>query len=343
VGYPVHVEAVGMACPVGLTATLACAAIRAGIDRRMEMDYLDNDGEPIVGSHLDSLGWERTRRERWSILLAYALRDLCRNHGLGLIERTPMVLVVPADSNGYQPTNAEIAVDLAARLQIQIDPRQVEVVFADSYGAFWAIAAARQRLVAASQSDARVLVAAADSLIEARVLLRLARARRLITKENSDGVIPGEAAACVLLGTSAKVGHASIVGMGFGNEPGRLDNDVPLRGEGIADAARQALSEAGLAMHDLHFRLSDASGEAYWFKEQVLVISKLLRRNMDEFPLWLAAARLGDVGCAASLCNLLTAVAAWRRGYAPGPRAIAYASAGNGDRAALVLEAGLRK
>jgi 3-oxoacyl-[acyl-carrier-protein] synthase I len=341
--HTVHVCAVGMACPVGLSAVTACAAMRAGIDRRSEMEYLGNDGQPVVGSHLARLGWDLTRRERWSWLLAYALRDLCQEHGLVLLERTPMLLAIPYDSNGHRPTATEVATDLGKRLGVSLDPANMEVVTEGSFGGFRGLAAARQALLAPSASHRHVVVAAADSFIEARALARLDRERRLLTRTHSDGIIPGEAAACVLLGSERRASLASICGIGLANEPGRLDNDVPLRGQGIAHAARQALAEARLEMHDMCFRLSDAGGEAYDFKEQVLAVSKLLRRNMDAFPLWLGAMTLGDVGCAAGLCNLLTAVAAWRRGYAPGPRAIAYASAANGNRAAVVLEAGTRK
>lgn len=333
-----HVHGVGLACPVGLTATSACAAIRARVDQRFEMDYLDNAGEPIVGSFSERLGWERTRRQRWLVLLAYALGDLGRTHGMELLGQVPILLAAPFDTQGTVPAPAELARSLGKLLAMPFDPRQIRVLTRGSLGGLWAIGEVREWL--RKQGEQRVVVAGADSFIEARILARLARERRLLTSDNADGFIPGEAAACILLGMSGRDSLAAITGLGFGEEPGRLDNDIPLRGEGIATAARQALAEAGLGLHDMHFRLSDATGEAYWFKEQVLVVSKLLRQNMDAFPLWLSASILGHVGCAAALVNIIMAIRAWERGYAPGPRAIVFGSNDVGERAALVLDRG---
>lgn len=339
----VHILAVGMACPVGLRAITACAAMRAGINRFAETEYLGNDGQPVMGSYLDRLGWNLSRRERWIALLSHALRDLREQHGgeNGILEHTPMMLAAPLESSGRQPSAADVASSLSERLGITLDPRRLQIVTEGSFGGIRALVGAREWLSQPSSSHRSVIIAAADSLIEARALARLDRERRLPTRDHSDGIIPGEAAASVLIGTDARASLASVLGIGLANEAGRLDNDVPLRGQGIAHAARQALTEAGLQMHDLDFRLSDASGEAYGFKEQVLAISKVLRRNMDDFPLWLSATTIGDTGCAAGLCNLVMAVAAWSRGRAPGPRAIAYASAANGNRAATVLQSPL--
>ena len=70
----VHVRAMGMACPVGLRWAPACAAIRAGINRKRQLIYRDNDGEPIVGSHLGLLdpSWAGERRWRWLLRSAIA-------------------------------------------------------------------------------------------------------------------------------------------------------------------------------------------------------------------------------------------------------------------------------
>lgn len=337
----IHIRAVGMACPIGLKAITACAAMRAGINRFAETQYLGNDGQPVVASYLDRLGWDLSRRERWLELLWYALRDLCDQHerGLAILEHTPIVLAAPLESHAARPSAAaDLAAILSNKLGVALDPRRLQIVTEGSFGAIRAVASARQWLLEPSSVHRSVIVAGADSYVEARALARLDRERRLLTQDRSDGVIPGEAAACLLLDTSPQGSLASVLGIGLANEPGRLDNDVPLRGQGIAHAARQALAEAGLEMHDLHFRLSDASGEGYGFKEQVLAVTKVLRRNVDDFPLWLPATTLGDVGCAGGLCNVVTAVAAWSRHRAPGPRAIAYASSANGNRAAVVLQ-----
>lgn len=331
----IHLRGVGMATPVGLTATTTCAAIRAGIDRTRELPYVGNDNNPLSGSRLSELNMELSRRQRWLTLLVTALRDLLAEHPRALLERVPLLLAIPRDSDGTEVKAAELAYELSAALEVRIQPTQIITIFEGSFGGYYGLSLARQRMQA---GETNVIVAAADSLIEARALAALDRQRQLLRTDNADGVIPGEAAACVLLNVGPASALASLRGIGLAKEAGRRDNDVPLRGNGIAHAAKQALSEAVLRMHDLNFRAADAAGDAYAFKEQVLAVSKLLRRNMDDFPLLLPATALGFTGAAAGMCALVYVAVAMASGHAPGPRAIVYASAESGNRAAVIVE-----
>jgi 3-oxoacyl-[acyl-carrier-protein] synthase I len=175
-------------------------------------------------------------------------------------------------------------------------------------------------------------------LINAATLQALQRAGRLLTEDNSDGVIPGEAAACLLLHAYEKRAWAHVSGLGLAHEPGLPTNDVPLRGDGVVAAAHAALGEVGLGLHDIDVRVSDAAGESYHFKEQVLLMSRLLRQRKEGFPLLLCATQLGDTGAAAGLVGIISAIEDVQRGFAPGRRAIAFAGASDGRRGAAVLE-----
>jgi 3-oxoacyl-[acyl-carrier-protein] synthase-1 len=182
-------------------------------------------------------------------------------------------------------------------------------------------------------------VGAADSLIGAQVLLELVARKRLLSARNPDGVIPGEASACVFLSASRVGSLAEIRGMGFGREPALRDNEVPLRADGLVAATRAALAHARCELHDLDFRVSDTAGESHAFKEQALLVTRLLRQRKGSFPVLQPAEALGDTGAAAGLCGLVTAVEALHRGKAPGPRAIVFGGNEQGDRAAVVVQA----
>src|SRR5262249_6150020 len=67
------ISATGMVCSIGLTADTGCAAIRAKIAGFGELPYVDNSGEPIVGSRVPGLDSGLKRRERLVELLAIAL------------------------------------------------------------------------------------------------------------------------------------------------------------------------------------------------------------------------------------------------------------------------------
>jgi 3-oxoacyl-[acyl-carrier-protein] synthase-1 len=159
---------------------------------------------------------------------------------------------------------------------------------------------------------------------------------------NSNGVIPGEAAACVLVERSEaepkQVCVARVVGLGFAQEKAPILSEDPLLGLGLTEAARSALAEAQLPMHEIDYRLSDVTGESYGFKEQALMLSRLLKVRRECLPIWQCADSIGETGAAAGVCQLVAAVHAWRKRYAPGKRAICCTSAVPGYRAVAVLQ-----
>lgn len=332
-----YINTMGMACPIGLSWQAACAAIRAGISLFQELPYFDNHGVPVTGSRLSLLDENYTRTQRWCALLSWAIIDAFSKKGIEKLADTPVFLALPADNQGRPLEVASILSLLSEPVRTNINSRNVHVIVGKgAYGGYDAIGLAREYLQKGSHSEC--LVAAVDSLVTANPLLDLYEKRRLLTDDNSDGVIPGEAAACLSLSMQNSSTLAVIRGMGFANEPALLSNEIPLRGDGVIEAVRGALNEAGLSMHDMDFRLSDAAGESYAFKEQSLVVTRLLRKRKEEFPLWLCAENLGDTGTAAGLCGLISGIAGFARGYAPGARAIGTVGNLSGQRAAIVLD-----
>lgn len=334
---PVYITALGMACPVGLTAPTACAAIRAGIARRRELPYVDDDGRPIVGSMLDRLPFNLSAEQRWTQLLAYALRNLVAEHPRDVLARLPILVAVSNELGVSPPDRNAVARELGQALGLSLDARLLDFVPEGSCGAHRALARARAGLL---QGDfPACVVAAADSRIDARRLLALVEQGRLSTEGHADGITPGEGAACVLVQAMPQAARAVIRGLGFAREPALRSNDLPMRGDGATAAIRMALDEAGLSMDDMDMQLADASGDGYAFKELALVTTRLLRRRKEEFPAWLIADQLGDAGAAAGLLGVVTAIVAFQRGYAPGRRAVGLASNHDGGRASIILDA----
>jgi 3-oxoacyl-[acyl-carrier-protein] synthase I len=331
-----HVHAMGMSCPVGLRWLPACVAIRAGISRKQELPYRDDDGEPIMGSQLHRLEGSTSVRARWVALLGWSLQEALVPLSRRELAQLPVILALPRDGKGMVPAAGPLLDELrsATELDFGLEPRNVHVVAEGAYGGLRALAGARDRIA----ERGACLVGGADSFIAAQVLLELLAHKRLLTARNPDGVIPGEASACLLLSASRTGSLASIPGLGCGREPALLDNDVPLRADGIVAATRAALAEARYELHDLDFRVSDAAGESYAFKEQALLVTRLLRHRKQSFPVLQPADALGDTGAAAGLCGLVMAVEAIARGKAPGSRAIVFAGNARGDRAAVVVE-----
>ena len=325
------VRAIGMTCPTGLSWRAACAAMRAGISRRGELPWRDNDGQPIVGSRLDRL--DHLLSPRWLQLLAWSLAE-----ALAPIDRAhrgdlPVLLVIPQEERALALRSAFDDLWDALGLsspRIQVSPGGPEA-------GLRALAVAREALAHQPQC----LVGAADSLIGARPLLRLSEQRRLLAPENPDGVIPGEASAALLVSRDDAGSRARVLGLGVGQEPGLPDNDVPLRAEGICAAARGALAEAEVSMADMAIRVSDAAGDSYAFKEQALMLSRLLRTPRERLDLLLPANTLGDVGAAAGLAGLVLAIGSLgRRAEATdNDTGIVFAGSRDGARSAVVVRA----
>lgn len=338
---PTCVTAIGMSCPVGLYSHAACAAIRAGIVRFQELPYQDNKGRAIVGSYVAALPFSLRRRERLVELLALALEDVLRQAPSMDFQRTP--LIVGVAEPGSPGGESELTKDLIARVELRLrrhfHPRLSRVLAHGNTAGFRGLEIARQLIH--RREAAACIVCGVGSLINANALLWLDNHLRLKTEDDSDGIIPGEAAACVIIEPrSGKKQEALAVvrGVGFGHEEASLLSDVPLQGTGLVSAARAALADAGLSMHELDFRLSDAAGEHYGFKEQTLAMTRLLSERKEHFPLWLSAETLGETGAAAGLCQLVMAARAFQRGYAPGAKAICYTSSVMGERAVAIMQ-----
>ncbi len=330
--------AMGMSCSLGLRWANACAAMRSTLASFGELDYIDDDGEPILGAALEQLDGSPNHRARWLQLLAWALPEALARVPLAERSRLPVVLALPCTPRGqtYDPSWVHAALQDYAADALGLGRDMLAIVPGHGPSAgFAGLSWARAYLA----EHERCLVAAADSLIGARPLARLAQQRRLLTDANPDGLVPGEGAACVLLGRGGGPALARIRGLGFGQEPGLRTNDVPLRAAGIVAASRAALAEAGCAMDDIDLRISDAAGESYEFKEQALLLPRLLQAPKAELPVLLPAASLGHMGAAAGICGLVMATEALACQLAPGPRIMCFAGSTGPDRAALVVEA----
>jgi 3-oxoacyl-[acyl-carrier-protein] synthase-1 len=184
------------------------------------------------------------------------------------------------------------------------------------------------------------IVAGVDSFLVGATLASLDGQSRLQTAQNSDGFIPGEAGAAVLLGRENTPGAELLCcGVGFGAEPAPIGSEEPLRAEGLAQAIRAAMADAGMSYDDVAYRITDVSGEQYAFKEAALALSRTMRVRKAEFDIWHPADCIGEVGAAIVPVVLGVALAAHSKGYAPGSGVLCHFSGPGRDRAALLLRA----
>ena len=336
-----HIRAVGLVCPVGLSASAACAAMRAGIARFQELPYWDRNSAPVVGAAVHGLTFDLQFGPRLVEMLAGALQDCLSDIPALPFQKVPLLVGLPESGRpggGVGSTEGIIA-GVQERLDIKFHREFSKGIPTGHTAGFECLRAAREILKTTDLPGC--LVCGVDSYINASSLFWLDQHWRLKCEGHRDGVIPGEAAAAIYVrreATSGATGEATIAGLGFANEDAPVLSEQPLLGRGLAEAARNALAEAGWGFHQLDFRLSDVTGENYGFREHTLTRGRLLRVvPLRDQPLWHPADSIGDTGAAAGIVQLIRATVAWEKAYAPGKRAACFTSAVSGDRAVATI------
>ncbi len=334
-GTPLAILATGMVTSVGLSAPAACSAIRGGISNPSETRFMGWDGEWIVAHQVPLMDLPSGRTKLLKMAAA-AVKEVLQPLELPADGSLPLLLCVPEterpgrlsemDDVFFQALQNELSYRFHPTLSAIIPQGRAAVPLALGHA---------QRLMG-NQGQQQVLIAAVDSYNWWPTLMHYQRSRRLLTPLNTNGFIPGEAAATVLVGASTG-GGLECLGVGQGFEPAHIDSDQPLRAEGLTQAITSALQDAGCPLDTLDFRITDLAGEQYYFKEAALALARTLRVRKEEFEIWHPAECVGEVGSAIGAVILAVALAACRKAYAPGPGILIHTGTDAGQRVAAVL------
>jgi 3-oxoacyl-[acyl-carrier-protein] synthase I len=332
---PVAILASGMVTGVGFDAPSSCAAMRVGITGFVETRFMFA-GEWLIGCPVPfEEGWRG--RERLLRMLVPALRECLA--GARSVSSGEIVLFLcvgePERPGRLDGLDVTLLRDAETRLGVRFHPDS-GVIAGGRVGGVAALEYARRAIAAGRHL---CIVAGVDGLLVGQTLTAFDERRRLLTADNSDGFIPGEAAAAVLVGPSAPAGTEQLrcLGIGVGSEPAAVESEEPLRGEGLARTFRAALTDASVDWTRLDYQIAAVSGEQYSFKEAALAGFRTIRPVKHGFDLWHPSDSVGEVGAAIVPCMLGVALAAARKGYAPGPGVLCHAGNDDGRRAAIVL------
>jgi 3-oxoacyl-[acyl-carrier-protein] synthase-1 len=295
---------------------------------------VNGDGEFIMG-HAVQLDRPWRGLEKLARMAALAMEEALVGMARRECERTPVILCIAEKTRPGRIDGLEE--DLIGRIESLL-----EVSFApDSLliprgRASVGVALLHARKLLYEQDVEAVLLVAVDSLLTWPTLRALEDQDRLLTPSNSNGFIPGEGAAAVLLRKPSEQPGLICAGLGFATEHARVDAAEPLRGDGLTLAIRNALADAGCDLHDLDLRITDLSGEQYYFKEAALALARVLRMRKERFDLWHPAECLGETGSTIGPAILAVALSSSRLKYSPGRGMLLHASADAGERIAIV-------
>jgi len=330
------IQRTGLVTSVGLTAPSACAAIRAKITNPSETRFIDSNGEWIM-AHEVPLEQPWRGLSKLARMAAMAIEECLEDIPQDAWRQIPLLLCVAEHDRPGRLVGLDdqLFIDIQQLLGANFSPDSS--IVAHGRASMAVALAAADKLLQQKKCN-HVLVAAADSLLTWPTLSVYEKADRLLTDLNSNGFMPGEAGGAVLLGPTRDCVELRCTSVGFGIEKAHLESGEPLRAEGMALAIKQALADAGRQMNEMDFRITDISGEQYYFKEATLAFSRTMRKRKEFFDIWHPSECTGETGAAAGIIMLVVLEAACRKGYALGTQILAHCSNDNGQRAAAVFQ-----
>lgn len=331
----VEILRTGLVTSVGLDAPSSCAAIRAGIVNPTETRFMGSSGE-WIRAHQVSLDGPWRGLSKLAKMAAMAAEECLCEMPPSQWTLVPCILcVAESDRPGRLKGLDKKLLPLVEReLGAAFSPNSLTLPLG-RVSVCAAIVQARRLLE--SQAARHVLIVATDSLILWPTLNAYERAERLLSPQNSNGFMPGEGAGSLLVGLAEPASSLVCSGAGLARETAHIDSNLPLRGDGLVSAISHALSEANCELHDIDFRVTDISGEQYYFKEAALAVTRLLRELKRGFDIWHPAECIGECGAVAGAATVAVAAAACRKLYARGRNVLLHAANDSGARAALIV------
>lgn len=335
---PVAITTVGMITGVGMNTSASCAAIRSAIDNFQETRFMDKGGEWLLGCSVPlDQAWRGASKQ---LQMAKIAIQECLEQNANLSpENTPLLLCLAETQRSGRVIKNDYAffAELQKTLGVQFhDKSRIIAAGRVSLG----IALQHARVLIHEQHFKHILIAATDSLLVASTLASLEEKDYLLSSKNSDGFIPGEAGAAIIIEPAYRTTAPQLVcqGIGFGLEKAHIESEQPLRAEGLTIAIKQALQDASCAMHDLDFRITDIAGQHYYFKEATLALGRTLRARKETFDIWHPADCIGETGTAIGLIILGVIKTACEKQYSLGPRILTHLGLDDGRRVALITQ-----
>lgn len=343
---PISIAAIELWTPLGFDGATTVAELAAGTQRFVETEVADLAGEAVRACRSTAIdqtaGTDADRTARIALLSAAALRAHLR--ALDALELTgvsklPLLLVLPEQDPGAPIELREIE---KALLTVASEHREHRLELGSNNilrqgraGVFHALARAVELLD--STPHRAVIVGAADSWCDPRSLEKLARANRILSSRNSDGLLPGEAAGFMLLARSdVRLPEAiELEGVSLEKEDHHFLQEAPNLADGLTRAFRAIRKHEEFGRARVRHLISGQSSESYWAEE----LSRAYLRNAELMPEPFTTTRisdgLGDVGAAAGLVEACIAAHLGRR--CPDDRLLSYAASDTGSIGAAVM------
>jgi len=332
------ITGLGLLSSVGHDVATACASIRAGIQRPQEvpyyslLDFEEQDSRPLVGRPVTGYSEGFVGAGLWLRLAIGAVEDLMSGNCLpvdpdaSFWADTGLCVVTPDlsgtrfeldDAFALSHAQSRLVAPLLDAVAWGIPAGNSQVISVGHTGAIEGIAFAETML--ATGRLERVIVLCADSYLDPLSLDWLDAADRLKAEDNPFGIIPGEAAACMVLESVAAARARGVEAMAYINgyrltaAQGHPLSGEPMTGGALAAAISDTLS--GMKTQEFSgLAVADLNGEAWRAQEWGTARSRLGAQLSDGVRWVFPCDSLGETGAASGAVAVCVAVNAFRRG-----------------------------
>jgi 3-oxoacyl-[acyl-carrier-protein] synthase I len=325
----------GICCAIGHHAAAAVPALRARMNHFRETEFIDESGMPLVGASLYDVDVWGAARQR--LMFDAILNECSKKLPAANNNADTAILLLSAEigrEGPWQHWAQRMLADVVVAEQFHPASRALPLGKA---GIGFALVKAHA-LLHAPQAPVYVIIAGVDTWLDAASVEAMLAQERLASTANSDGFIPGEAGAAVIV-CLAQPGQAGLLieGIGEAQETAFLGGEEANRAVGLTTAVRRAAQDANCQVADLNFHASGASGESWYFNEIGLMLARVLERRVASFSHQIVSQFVGEVGAATGPLVLAWMSQVMARADGPGQRGLAHFSNDDGRRAALIL------
>lgn len=350
------VTGTGLRCSVGNGVAQAAAVVRARVSRFASWLHgsVGPGEEPVVVAAL-SPSPPPTPWTQFALLQApqplhealwqarvYDGRELAQKR-----KKLGLYLAAPAETRLALENQAELATfrEVGVRDCFEVlTPEATRVEFVTLGNAAGCVAIARACEALRQRELDVAVVGAIDTHLDGAWLERLLAARRLKAGDASGGLIPGEAAAFVVLEreNDARARGAEPLGRIGGavvaEEPVPIGAEHPLRAEAFSSVMAELLAAHADGASVRHV-WTDVNGERWRSLEWALVETRTLGGLPPRgWTQWTPAETLGDIGAATALAHACIALQWPRRAFAVGETHVIGCASFEGARGVLLIE-----
>lgn len=336
------IEAYGAVTPIGLNALQSCSALRAGITGFSDVYPLVPPNEPIVGAAVPgSFRLKRTPQE-WLVNLAVRGIKECLPDNTARAESLALILSLPDEHRNHPAFNYLTPGEFLNLIHSQLGYKfhKTSMAMQEGRGGIFSALLKARELITNREVDA-CIVGGVDSFLNPIDIEVLQASYRISGPKSTQGLIPGEGAAFVLVSAGKKLSPSGfrIFGVGISMESDTVLGPKFSQGRGLERALKGAINDSNIPESEISFRISSMNGERYYAWESLLAECRFYRTRRERLPCWYTGASVGDLGAAAGPLSIIVCAIGIRKGYAPGQLVMCEGASDNGLRGACLLGA----